>query len=101
MTRDVYYIRWLDFEKRKEKAPVVVSRCNMRARAQTHAYVCRCRHCCEGYDAGAFVLRSWGVWSENARKEVFAQHGRCVCVEPICIELMVCVCVLVLVGVQI
>ena len=29
LTRDVYYIRWLDFEKRKEKAPVVVSRCNM------------------------------------------------------------------------
>ena len=67
--------------------------------AQTHAYVCRCRHCCEGYDAGAFVLRSWGVWSENARKEV-SRNTVGVCVEPICIELMVCVCV-VLVGVQI
>ena len=32
------------------------------------------------------------MWSENARKEV-SRNTVGVCVEPICIELMVCVCV--------
>ena len=71
----------------KKKPRVVVSRCNMRAHAQTHAYVCRCRHCCEGYDAGALCCVV-GV----CRATQIAQHGRCVCVQPMCIAL-VCVCV--------
>ena len=90
-------------EKRKEKAPVVVSRCNMRARAQTHAYVCRCRHCCEGYDAGALYCVVGVCRARTPPEGGVAQHGRCVCV---CRAYMyradgVCVCVYVLVGVQI
>jgi len=76
VTRDVYYIRSLDFSQRKGPRSSFPGATCVRVHRHTHTYVCSCSHCCEGYDAGALYCVV-GVCVERERPEGgFAQPGR-------------------------